>query len=95
MEAKTTLHKLEIEPATGRIFVRLLKEVTNGNAVIFSEPHRFVVEPQENQAHLSELTALFDAVNHHLEGMGFPAMSAENIETISAAAQAHAIKIAL
>lgn len=80
LERRTVLDRIEID-GSGSIFLRLLKQIVDGDAVYSSEPHRTVIEPT---------TAVADqvaAVNAHLEQLGFPPISAGDVERAEAFAR--------
>lgn len=54
--------------ADGSVGIRLLKQFVDNGEVLFSEPHRTVVEP------LGDVSEQVAVVNAHLAGMGFPAL---------------------
>jgi hypothetical protein len=71
MEKRTVLDRIEIE-ADGTVFLRLLKQIVDGE-VLRSEPHRYVVCPSVS---VSDQIA---AVNAHLAQMGWPEIPADDI----------------
>jgi hypothetical protein len=91
MKTGTILDKIEIEPASGRTFVRLQKLVTNGDQIITREPHRFAIEPQEHAAHIAGIDDLFRIVNAHLGSMGYPEMGVDDMAKIKNVAASAAV----
>ena len=73
MELNTKLSKIEIDVESGMVSLKFMKEVVNGNTIIFSEPHRVTMENSQN------LDAIMVGVNNHLIDMGFPAAKANDI----------------
>ena len=57
MEKRTILEKIEIEVATGRVFMRFKKQIVDGENIIELGFHRSVVEPgtdvDEQMAHVN------------------------------------------
>jgi hypothetical protein len=84
MQKQTLLNRIEIEPHTGRVFVRLMKAN--------NEPHRFSIEPQARMAHLKTAAEHLKHVNNHLVSMGFSEMQKEDMKKILDVARTHAIK---
>lgn len=74
MEKRTVLDRIEIE-ADGTVFLRLLKQIVDGE-VLRSEPHRSVVYPSVS---VSDQIA---AVNAHLAQMGWPEIPADDIRRL-------------
>lgn len=72
---ETGLDRIEIDNS-GSVAVRLLKRVCNGETVMLSEPHRVLIPAG------GDVTAIMQAVNAHLEAMGFPACGAAAILNI-------------
>ena len=70
MHTRTILDRIEIEPQTGNITLRLLKQVANDDGtVLASDYHRTSIAPDADaDVHLA-------AVNAHLIKMGYPALS--------------------
>lgn len=77
LEKRTVLDRIEIECSTGRVFFKALKQVVDEGSVLFSEPHRSVVEVGE------PVSAQLDAVNDHLQEMGFPAIDDSGAEMLT------------
>lgn len=80
MQARTIIDRIEIEPQTGIIGVRMRKQVVDdaGN-VLVNDYHRTSIEPGANPAeHMA-------AVNTHLETMGFPPVPAEDADVMNKA----------
>lgn len=78
-ETKTILRQTELLRGPKVVQVKLMKEILdhNGN-VIFSQPHRFTIDES------TDLDAQVAAVNAHLEEMGYPHISDEAKDAISA-----------
>lgn len=80
---KTNLSQIELVPNGGAVQVRLVKQVSSAKGVVISEEnHRFIiawgVDPDEQM----------DAVDKHLDEMGFPAIDAADRGVIKAMAAA-------
>jgi hypothetical protein len=69
--------------ADGSIGLQLLKMIADGDNVISKEPHRVVIQPDE----LAE--DVLSYVNPHLEQMGFPSITAEEVAHVDTMAVAH------
>lgn len=81
MKTQISVNQIEITEI-GHIQVRLSKEICDdaGNVIGYAEPrwHRTAIEIG------GDVDAQMQAVNAHLETMGFPAVSAEDISQIAA-----------
>jgi hypothetical protein len=75
MKKRTLLDRLEIQ-ADGTVFIRLLKQIVDGEMVEKSEPHRSVIYPS------TSVTDQITAVNAHLAQMGWPGIPADGVERI-------------
>lgn len=64
--------------ADGSIGIQLLKQVIDNGEVLFSEPHRTVVDC------FGDVTEQVAAVNEHLASMGYPAVPDEGVQRIEA-----------
>jgi len=74
MQKRTIIDRIEIEPQTGNIAVRMRKQVVDDDgAVLASEYHRAMIE-----AELADPAALLALVDGHLATLGFPAVKAED-----------------
>ena len=80
MHTHTILDRIEIEPQTGNIMLRMLKQIANSDGtVLTSDYHRTSVAADADvDLHLS-------AVNAHLMKMGYPALSDEDVNRIKVA----------
>jgi hypothetical protein len=80
LEKRTVLDRVEID-STGHVYMRLLKQVVDGDKVLMSEPHRSViapgVEPKDQVALVSE----------HLQEMGFPPVEAPDLAKLASFTQ--------
>lgn len=65
METRTVIANIDVNPRTGVVNVRFLKQVLNGDSVVFSEPHLTEFRPGMN------VDAQMEAVNAHLQAMGY------------------------
>lgn len=64
--------------ADGSIGIQLLKQVVDNGEVLFSEPHRTVVDC------FGDVAEQVAAVNAHLASMGYPAVPDEGVQRIEA-----------
>lgn len=87
MQTRTIIDKIEIEPQTGNVGVRIRKQVidetktdpsTGDKLVLASEYHRTMIGAGADQA------TQMAAVNAHLATMGFPAVKAEDHAALNA-----------
>lgn len=62
--------------ADGSVGIRLLKQFVDNGEVLFSEPHRTVVEP------LGDVAEQVAVVNAHLAGMSFPAIPSSALKLV-------------
>lgn len=62
----------------GDIAVRIQKVIMDGDAIIFKEPHRVMLQAGD------DIDAVMSAVNGHLAAMDFPAVPAEDIVNLKA-----------
>ena len=74
MQARTVIDRIEIEPQTGNVGVRMLKQiVADDGSVLSSQYHRTMIgaatDPAQQMA----------AVNVHLGTLGFPAVKNEDL----------------
>ena len=77
MQTRTILDRIEIEPQTGNVTIRMLKQIADaGGKVLASEYHRTSIGPQ------TDPSSHMDAVNAHLATMGYPALSDEDVAHI-------------
>lgn len=72
MQTRTIIDRIEIEPQTGTTFVRMLKQIVDGDRVLSSEYHRTTFPPD------GDVAAQAAVVNAHLATMGFPSVSLED-----------------
>jgi hypothetical protein len=81
MHTRTILDRIEIEPQTGNVAVRILKQIADDSGqVLTSQLHRTSIAPKTDPSmHMA-------AVNTHLATMGYPALSDADLARISAAA---------
>jgi hypothetical protein len=80
MHTRTILDRIEIEPQTGNVAVRILKQIADQSGQVLASPiHRTSLAPK---THLATHMA---AVNAHLAAMGYPALSDADVARISAA----------
>ena len=77
MQTRTILDRIEIEPQTGTIAVRMLKQIADESGkVLGSEYHRTSIGPD------TDPVVQMAAVNAHLATMGYPALSEEDMTHI-------------
>ena len=80
MHTRTIVDRIEIEPQTGNVGVRLCKQVLSDNgAIISNDYHRTMIDPGTTPA------AQITTVNAHLAQMGFPAVNAADVAILDAA----------
>jgi len=79
MQTRTILDRIEIEPQTGNVFVKIQKQIVDGDQILASQPHRTVIEPGVTPA------AQMALVNAHLASMGYPAVNATDVAVLDAA----------
>src|SRR5262245_25682331 len=80
MHARTILDRIEIEPQTGNVSVRMMKQVANDDGtVLASDYHRTSIAAD------ADLDAHMSTVNGHLVKMGYPALSEADTGRIKAA----------
>jgi hypothetical protein len=79
MQTRTIIDKIEIEPQTGNVFVKIQKQIVDGDQILASQPHRTVIGPGVTAAGQMAL------VNDHLASMGHPAVKAEDVAVLDAA----------
>jgi len=81
MQLRTIIDRIEIEPQTGNVGIRIRKQmidetkvdpITGDNIVLASEYHRTMISPEMIPA------IQINAVNTHLAKMGFPAIKTED-----------------
>ena len=75
IKKSTVLDQVECKPS-GQVFVRLLKQLTEGDVIINSEPHRFAIESGVDTVRLKI------EVDHHLNKLGFPEIIREDFKRI-------------
>lgn len=80
MQKRTIIDRIEIDPQTGDIGVRLRKQVVDDDGkVLANEPHRVMLEADTDAADA------VGRVNVHLGMMGFPAVRDEDRATLDGA----------
>jgi hypothetical protein len=80
MQTRTIIDRIEIEPQTGNVGVRIKKQVVADNGtVLSSDYHRTMIEPG------GDLVKQMDAVNAHLVTMGYAAITSEDMSALSSA----------
>jgi len=80
MHTSTILDRIEIEPQTGNVAVRILKQIADESGqVLASQIHRTSIAPK------TDLATHMAAVNAHLAAMGYPPLSDADIARINAA----------
>jgi hypothetical protein len=86
MQARTIIDKIEIDPQTGNVGVRMRKQVVADNgAVIASEYHRTMIDAAGDPATQISL------VNAHLATLGYPSVKAEDVAVLNGALAAPSI----
>jgi len=69
METRTIIDRIEIEPQTGNVGVRMRKQVVDDQGhVLASEYHRTMIHAA------TDPIKQMDVVNEHLTALGFPAV---------------------
>jgi hypothetical protein len=88
MQTRTIIDRIEIEPQTGNIGVRMRKQVidetrddpeTGDKVVVASEYHRAMLSPDTDPA------AMMAAVDAHLGAIGFPPAKTEDRAVLDSA----------
>lgn len=81
MQKRTIIDRIEIEPQTGNVGVRMLKQIVDddGSTILASDYHRAMIDASGDP--VSAMTA----VNAHLAMMGFPSVKAEDHAALNAA----------
>ncbi len=77
MEKQTVLKRVEIN-SDGSVGVLLYKQVVDGETVLFSDPHRFVVGAGEDA---NQVIATVSA--HLVDHLGYPAISESDAAKIA------------
>ena len=86
MQTRTIIDRVEIEPQTGNIGIRIRKQVINeavidpqtgGAAIVANDYHRTMIAPN------ADAVAQMAAVNAHLATMGYPAIKAEDVTLLN------------
>ena len=73
MQTRTVIDRIEIEPQTGNVGVRMLKQVIGDDGAILSaQYHRTMIDAASDPAQQMA------AVNIHLSTLGFPAVKIED-----------------
>ena len=81
MQTRTIVDRIEIEPQTGNVAVRMLKQIVDDSGrVLASEYHRTSIAPHADPA------GQMAAVNAHLDTMGYPPVPDESVEQVTAIA---------
>ena len=65
------IDQIEIRVNTGEVYLRLAKEITDGDTIIFSEPHRVSIAPGASLDKVRTLT------NEHLTATGWVGLSTD------------------
>lgn len=79
MHTQTILDRIEIEPQTGNIAIRMLKQIADEHGtVLASAYHRTSIAANADPA------TQMAAVNEHLVTMGYPALSESDMTRIAA-----------
>ena len=80
MKTQTIIDRIEIEPQTGNVGVRLRKEIlADDGSVLSSDYHRTTIDASTDPA------AQMAAVNTHLTALGYPAVTAEDLAMLHSA----------
>ena len=80
METRTIIDKIEIEPQTGNVGVRMRKQVLADNGEVLSDGyHRTMIDAG------GDPDTQIAAVNAHLAAMGFPAIKTEDVAVLNSA----------
>jgi len=80
MQTRTIIDRIEIEPQTGNVGVRMLKQIIDDQGLVLSSQyHRTVIDAGTDPA------AQMAAVNVHLGTMGYPAVKVEDRAVLDAA----------
>ena len=78
MERRTIIDRIEIEPQTGNVGIRMRKQVVDDQGyVLASEYHRTTIEAASDPA------KQMGAVNAHLAALGFPAVRAADHKVLT------------
>jgi hypothetical protein len=77
MHTRTVLDRIEIEPQTGNVSLRMLKRIADDSGkVLASDYHRTSIPSN------TDLDIHMAAVNAHLVSMGYPALSEADTQQI-------------
>src|SRR5215510_11601058 len=80
MQTRTIIDRIEIEPQTGKVGVRIRKQIVADNgAVLSSDYHRTTIDAG------GDPDKQMDAVNVHLATMGYPAVTTEDLSVLTSA----------
>lgn len=80
MQTRTIIDKIEIEPQTGNIGVRIRKQILADNGTVMSSDyHRTMIEAGSNPV------KQMDAVNAHLITLGYAAITSDDMSILSSA----------
>jgi len=80
MQTRTIIDRIEIEPQTGNVGVRIRKQIVADDGIILSSDyHRMMIDAGSDPA------AQIAAVNAHLAAMGFAPVEPEDVSLLSSA----------
>jgi hypothetical protein len=79
METRTIIDKIEIDPQTGNVGVRMKKQIVEGELVLAEHYHRTTIDTAADPA------AQMALVNAHLATMGYPAIRNEDVAVLHSA----------
>lgn len=77
MEKRTVVDRIEVEIGTGRVFIRCLKQIIDGDVVEKSEPYRSPIDPD-----LENPSDQIKAINSNLKSMGYPTINVSDEQAI-------------
>jgi hypothetical protein len=79
MQTRTIIDKIEIEPQTGNVGVRMKKQIVEGDMVLAEQYHRTTIDSGADPA------AQVALVNAHLATMGYPPIRNEDVAVLHSA----------
>jgi hypothetical protein len=79
METRTIIDRIEIDPQTGTVGVRMKKQIVEGETVLAEQYHRTTIDTGADPA------ARMAAVDAHLATMGYPAIRSEDVAVLHSA----------
>jgi hypothetical protein len=80
MQKRTIIDKIEIDPQTGIVAVRMRKQVVDDDgSILSSDYHRTTIDPGIDHA------AQMGVVNAHLVAIGFPVVKADDMGALNSA----------